>query len=316
MFISNLKRIEMMKNNFIFIIVFITLFFSCQTQEEHAALDTPTSGSLTVFADAGLTSMLENQAYTFMKIYPNAKINFEYIEETNVIKSLHENKCKTIAISRNLSDQEERLFKQSNITLNKSFIAKSAIVFIASKEVKDTVLSTTLLKQLLSGDTSKTTYKYCIFENKQSSSAIFLRDSLVKGSIGKNCFAAENFNDLIQRIQKNKKSIGIIDYAQISDSDDSICKFIKSNFKIIAISKNNDKLAYYPDQSNIQTGDYPFTRSIYLIRRGQDFSLAAGFITYVAGPSGQVILLKTGFAPWRQPERVISVNLNGLEENE
>ena len=90
----------MMKNNFIFIIVFITLFFSCQTQEEHAALDTPTSGSLTVFADAGLTSMLENQAYTFMKIYPNAKINFEYIEETNVIKSLHENKCKTIAISK------------------------------------------------------------------------------------------------------------------------------------------------------------------------------------------------------------------------
>lgn len=305
-----------MKNNLILVFICFSLFFSCQTQEEHAALDTPTSGTLTVFADAGLSVMLENQAYTFMKIYPNAKINFEYNEELNAIKSLHENKCKTIAISRNLSEKEENWFKQSNITLNKSFIAKSAIVFIASKEVTDTVINTTSLKQLLSGDTTNLGYKYCIFENKQSSAALFLRDSLVKGAIGKNCFAAENFNDLIQRIQKNKNALGIIDYAHISDSDDSISKFIKTNFKIIAISKNDDKLAYYPDQSNIQTGDYPFTRSIYLIRRGQDFSLAAGFITYVAGPSGQVILLKTGFAPWRQPERVISVNLNGLEETE
>ena len=299
-----------MKNNLILLLICFSLFFSCQTQEEHAALDTPTSGSLTVFSDAGLSSMLENQAYTFMKIYPNAKINFEYTEESNAIKSLHENKCKTIAISRNLSEKEENWFKQSNITLNKSFIAKSAIVFIASNDVTDTVINTTSLKQLLSGDTIRSNYKYCIFENKQSSAALFLRDSLVKGAIGKNCFAAENFNDLIQRIQKNKNAIGIIDYAHISDSDDSISKFIKTNFKIIAISKNDDKLAYYPDQSNIQTGDYPFTRSIYLIRRGQDFSLAAGFITYVAGPSGQVILLKTGFAPWRQPERMISVNLD------
>jgi len=303
-----------MKINLIYLFICISLFYSCQTQEEHAALDTPTSGSLTVFADAGFSAMLENQAFTFMKIYPNSKINFEYTEEANAIKSLHENKCKTIAISRNLSEKEENWFKQSNITLNKSFICKSAIVFIASKEVADSVVSTSLLKQLLSGDTSQSNYKYCIFENKQSSAAVFLRDSLVKGTIGKNCFAAENFNDLIQRIQKNRNALGIIDYAHISDSDDSISKFIKKNFKIIAVSKNDKKLAYYPDQSNIQTSDYPFTRSIYLIRRGQDFSLAAGFITYVAGPSGQVILLKTGFAPWRQPERMISVNLNGLEE--
>ena len=158
-----------MKTNLIFLFISVSLFFSCQTQEEHAALDTPTSGSLTVFADDGLTSMLENQAYTFMKIYPNAKINFKYTEETNAIKSLHENNCKTIAISRNLSEQEERLFKQSNITLNKSFICKSAIVLIASKEVADSVISTSSLKQLLSGDTSQSNYKYCIFENKQSS---------------------------------------------------------------------------------------------------------------------------------------------------
>jgi phosphate transport system substrate-binding protein len=309
-FISNSNKIETMKSNLFLLIICVSLFFSCQTQEENAALDTPTSGSLTVFADEGLKNMLENQAYTFMKIYSKAKINFEYTEEANAIKSLQENKCKTIAISRNLSEKEENWFKQSNITLNKSFIGKSAIVFIASKEVSDSVISTTLLKQLLSGDTSKTFYKSCIFENKQSSSAVFLRDSLIKETIGKNCYAAENFNDLIQRIQKNTHALGVIDYAHISDSDDSISKYIKANFKIIAVSKNNENLAYYPDQSNIQTGDYPFTRSIYLIRRGQDFSLAAGFITYVAGPSGQVILLKTGFAPWRQPERVISINLN------
>jgi phosphate transport system substrate-binding protein len=304
-----------MKSNLILLFIAVSFIFSCQTQEEHAAKDTPTSGSLLVFADEGLKSMIENQAYTFMKIYPNAKINFQYTEEQEAIKSLHENNCNTIAISRNLSVKEEEWFKQGNITLNKSFICKSAIVFIASKEATDSVMSLNSLKLILSCDTIKSVFKNCIFENKHSSAAIFLRDSLLKSSIGKNCYAAENFNDLLKRIQLNNKSIGIIDYAHISDSDDSITKYIKNNFKIIAISKDESNLAFYPDQSNIQTGDYPFTRSVYLIRRGQDFSLAAGFITYVAGPSGQVILLKTGFAPWRQPERVISVNLNGLEEN-
>jgi len=292
---------------------FIVILSSCQTQQEHDNLDTPTSGNLTIYADRGLDKLIENQTYTFSQIYNLAKFKTIYSSEQEAIKALYDDTCKVIALNRTLSKDEEQQFKQANIFLSSSLIGKSAIVLIVNKDAMDTTINMENLQNIISGDTTNSYYNSIVFENEKSSAATYCKDSLTQGkALGKNCYAVKNVNELLALIITNKKAIGFIDYSWISDSDDSLAKSIKSKCKIIAVAAKGNETAYYPDQSNIQTDDYPLTRHIYLTRRGQDFSLAAGFITFVAGPKGQVMLLKTGFAPWRQPERMISIDMKPI----
>ena len=296
-----------------FFLLLGTLLLSCQTAEEHAAQDTPTSGVLKIYADKGLEKLIENQTYTFSQLYKQAKFDVYYHSEQEAIKALYDDSCKVIALNRNFSTTELEQFKQANVYLNTSFICKSAIVLLVNKEATDSTIKLEALKALIGGDSSSSYFNKIVFENEKSSAIYYCTDSLLKKkSIGKNCYAVKDFTELFTLLNTNKRSIAVLDYAWISDSDDSLTKSIKEKYKLLAVAPVGKDVAYYPDQSNIQTTDYPLTRYVYVTRRGQDFSLAAGFITFVAGPNGQVMLLKTGFAPWRQPERVISIDMKPI----
>jgi phosphate transport system substrate-binding protein len=275
--------------------------------------DTPTSGNLTVYCDEGMQKQMGNQALTFESRYVRADIKMVYCNESEAVQALFNDSCKAIAMNRCLSKSEETQFKLKNIFIEQVLIGKNAVAVIVNKEAADSVLGVETLVSILAGDTAGA-FKNVVFESEKASTALYCKDSLLKGkTLGKNCFAAKNVTDLVDRISQDKKAIGIIDYIWIADSDDSLNKAILSKVNLMPLVSKGNNTAYYPDQSNIETGDYPLTRRMYLIRRGQDFSLAAGFITYVAGPDGQVIMLKTGLAPWRQPERMISVDSKPIE---
>ena len=81
-----------------------------------------------------------------------------------------------------------------------------------------------------------------------------------------------------------------------------------SSIKFISIGRT-DTIFFEPNQSSFKTGEYPLTRTIYLLRRSDDFSLAKGFEAFMAGPKGQLTFLKQGLLPIRQAERTIHVNM-------
>ena len=297
------------------LITAFTFFFSCNTEvgPEHAP-NTPTSGVINVFCEEGFTIAIKNQAYTFEKIYANAKINVKYTTEKDAVEGLYRDSCKVIVISRELNADETKKFTAANLFPKASFIFKDAIALVVNSSSPDSVISYDQLKALLSGDTSAFPGgASVIFDNTNSSSVKFLRDSLLGGKdFGKNCFAMKNTAELIDKIAVTKNAVGIMDYAWLSDKDEPLTQEYLKKIRTLAVSLPGSKTAYYPDQSNIQTGDYPFTKKVYIMRRTADFSLGAGFITFVAGPKGQIMLLNAGLAPWRQPERLIEVNMSPL----
>jgi phosphate transport system substrate-binding protein len=276
--------------------------------------NSPTSGKLKVYCERGMQLHIKNQAYTFEKIYNRAKIELVYCNESEAVQALFNDSCKTIVMNRQLSSNEEEQFKKKNIFISAMFVGKSAVALISNKEAPDSSITIESLIAILSGDTAGRRFKTIIFESEKTSTALYCQDSLLQGKpLGKNCYAASDVNDLVSRINNNKNAIGVMDYIWISDSDDSLHKSFLSKIALLPVAAKGNETAYFPDQSNIQTNDYPLTRNMYMIRRGEDFSLAAGFITYVAGPDGQIIMLKSGLAPWRQPERLISVDMSPVK---
>ena len=94
----------------------IPLFISfCGLTENNDQKETPTSGSLTILSDHGLKLIMENQSYTFQKLYANSKISSEYVTESEAINALFKDSAKVIVINRPLSEKEKNTFNQNNI---------------------------------------------------------------------------------------------------------------------------------------------------------------------------------------------------------
>ena len=290
------------------------LLVSCNTSTKTNEIpNSPTAGELKVFCEDGMFLHVRNQAYTFEKIYYNSKIEVHYVNEKQAIEGLYNDSCKVIVISRVLSADEIKKFNAKNIYPTQVCVAKSALAFVVPVNSADSVISFDKIKKIISG--ADTSYKV-VFDNDNSGATRFLKDSLLGGKpFGKNCFALKNTTELINHIGATKNTIGVLDYAWLSDSDDSISKAFLSNVKILAVSASGSKTAYMPDQSNIQTGDYPFCRWVYATRRSADFTLGTGFSLFVAGQKGQIMFTKQGLIPFVQPNREVEINTNPLQGN-
>ena len=253
---------------------------------------------------------IRNQVYTFEQIYFNAKVNVKYVNEKQAIEGLYNDSCEVIVISRVLSTDEIKKFNAENIYPTQICVAKSALAFVVAVNNTDSVISIDKIKRIISGE--ETSYNM-VFDNNNSSTTCFLKDSMLQGkAFGKNCFAVKNTAELINHISKNKNTIGALDYAWLSDSNDSLSKVFLKSIKILAVAINGSKTAYMPDQSNIKTGDYPLCRWVYTFRRSTGFTLSTGFSLFIAGRKGQIMFLQQGLIPFVQPDRAVEINKEPL----
>jgi phosphate transport system substrate-binding protein len=299
-------------------LIVLTLFlFSCGLKDDITKKDSPTSGKVNLFFDEGLTLQIKNQIYTFKTTYKNADITLRSSNEKECIEALYNDSSKVIAISRDLTKDELEKFKAINVYPQTSIVAGDAIAFIVSKNFADSTIALPQLIELLKGNDSafiKGKHINVVFDNANSGSTRHLKDSLIPSqTFGKNCGGLKTTEELIKVISSNPTSIGVCDYAWLSDKDDNTTKEFLKTVKILAVSKKNGGIAYMPDQSNIATKIYPLCRSICIIRRSAEFSLGKGIETFIAGPSGQLMFLKQGLPPNRQEERLIEVDMTPLK---
>jgi phosphate transport system substrate-binding protein len=148
-----------------------------------------------------------------------------------------------------------------------------------------------------------------VFESDRSSVVHYLKDSVIKGkNFSQNCSALKNSLEVINHVANTPNAIGFIDFAWLSDRDDSLFKANANKIKFIPVGRGNG-IYFEPNQSSFKTGEYPLTRKVYVYRQASEFSLAKGFTTFVAGPKGQITFLKQGLLPSKQQERNIQVKM-------
>ncbi len=303
------------------LIAVVMLLNSCNDYFKNDYHDnSPTSGKLKVYHEEELNLHVKNQLFTFSAQYPNSECESIIAYENECINALLNDSCKAIIIHRLLIENEKKAFSQKQLNPRYSAVAKTGVALIVNSQTKIKTLTTKQIIQLLS---SELTLKdslgndiklIAITDNKQSSVSRYLKDSVLANvPFGKSCYALENSLDLIEKISKTPNAIGFLDFAWLSDKDDELFKKYKNSIKFISVGKT-DSIYFEPNQSSFKTGDYPFTRTIYFIRRAEDFTLSQGLETFMAGPKGQLTFLKQGLLPARQPERVIEINMAPISE--
>lgn len=308
--ITNLKKY--------FVISLVAFIIACGNNITNGPTDTPTSGEVNIVVDESYQQLFDTEIYTFQSLYKNATVHASYLPESEALDRLINDSCKVVVMARDLTVDERKKFEVSNIFPISTKIAEDAIAVIVHPENNDSASTVEKIKSVLLGNdslwqqlnpASRLGKINIVFDNAGSANARYMKDSLLQGkNFSKNAFAVKSNPEVIDYVSKNKNAIGILSVNWISDSDDTVSQNFLKKVKVLAISKYAGAEAVKPYQAYIKTKDYPFTRDVYMINRQTRAGLGMGFVSFVAGQTGQLMILKAGLIPAIAPVRLIKIN--------
>jgi phosphate transport system substrate-binding protein len=300
----------------------VLLFLAGCGNPQNPSVDTPTSGHIRVAIDETLQQFMQSEVETFNSIYTKARVDALFLPEQDAFKALLNDSVGLIVSARGLNEQEKAYFESIRIIPRELKIATDGVALIVNRQNADSVLTISLLRNILQGNVttwgginSDSKYKkdkiVVVFDNSNSSTVRFLRDSVNEGkALPSNCYSAGKNENVIDYVARNPLAIGVLGISWLSDLDDSRVDSLLQKVSLVAFETSQDGSieSYTPDQAYIALKKYPLVRNIYMIDcTGRTASLAGGFTAFVAGDKGQRIILKAGLVPATGPVRIVNI---------
>jgi phosphate transport system substrate-binding protein len=287
-------------NPFLVFIFLFSFLMACKKEEKKKVTNFATVGEAELWCDESLKNIIGQQEEVFENNYKYAKLTINYKGEQEIIKAFYQDSIDVMIVSSMIDSNDLKKFKAKNVIPRQYLLATSAIAFITGLNGNIDSLSGTKLRSMLQDKNSKQRF---VIENKNSGIAKVLLQASGLEAFGQNVFAKGTKKEIIDWVKNNPNDIGVVDWSDISDSDDPEAKKILSEIKLLSVS--NDKGNYFkPYQYNLN-GDYPFTRDIYLIRKFGITDITLGFASFICAEIGQKIFLKGGLLPSIQTERIV-----------
>lgn len=274
----------------------------------------PTIGKQKIGVDNSLQEIIRQEEEIFERTYKYADVQLHYASELDVINMLLKDSVESIITNRPLDEQEIAFWKQRQINPRQVPLATSAIAFVLSKENQDTTILYEELLQKMQDKQSNTTF---VVEDTRSGISKTMMKTIHAEILPSHFYALNDKKEVLNYLKEHPETIGIIDYTEISDTDEPYTKEVLSNFHLLQISRPQDSTQFgylAPYQYNLQDRFYPFTQDLYFISITGKSDVGIGFASFITGEIGQKIMLKAGLLPLYQTERVIE--LKGIQDIE
>lgn len=313
-----------------FVLLFLAILAGCNRNPKVTRNDTPTSGQAIIAADECLQPIIQEELAVFTGLNPEANITPVFTSEQEAFKLLLSDSIRLIFAARDLTEQEKEHIRKLKRTPRTQKIAIDGIALIVSKRNTDTIISVANLKKIITGEI--TNWKditlqsnknisrplEVVFDNKNSSTVRFIKDSICKGAPMSGQLHATSSNlSVIEHVTKNPNAMGIIGVNWVSNPNDSSQLDFDKNIQVMYISTNENASiynSYQPVPAYLGTLKYPLVRDIFAIISDVRGGLPAGFVAFVASDSGQRIILKAGLVPATRPTRLINIKNEFSEE--
>lgn len=304
-----------------------------------------TSGTTTMVCDNSFENIFKQEVDVFEYQYPDAHILVRYATQAEAFDSLFSLNTRSIVVTRDITPQEKKALKakykserNANVNIRSSKIAVDAVAFIVNPKNNVEKLTLDELSDILSGSTDEWNEVQpsnlgkikVVLDQSGSSLATYLSDSLLQGRpLGPTVFAAGSVPEVFNIVESNPDAIGVLGVSWISSdmdsadiSRDELAKSVLSEgpvsgatltqrVKVLKLYRPGEARAYKPYQQYIFDGSYPLFRQVYMITTASTSNVAGGFYSFVTGPIGQKIIMKTGILP----ARVRTINVELPESN-
>ncbi|MFV8367123.1 PstS family phosphate ABC transporter substrate-binding protein [Flavobacterium sp. XS1P27] len=281
------------------------LVFACNQISDKNAKETILKGSTIIYVDETLAPIIEDQVSVFENEY-DAKVTLVAKSESETVNSLFREKAAIAILSRNLSAEELKIFKQRKINPKTTVFATDAIAFIANKNNKDTLVA---LQDVISFMQGKpvASIKGLVFDNLNSSTVRYMNSLAGINAIPeKGVFSFKSNDEVIKYVSENDGMIGVVGVNWLSQPLPAMQTYV-DNVTTLGVKGLKSDNYYIPSQNNIAEGKYPLARDLYIINCQGFSGLGMGFASFVAGDVGQRIILKSGLLPVRIPTRKFTI---------
>lgn len=307
----------------ILLIWVIVLQFSCKMTPKKFTDETPTRGTIKIAVDESYQLLADAELYTFQSIYKDAKVNPIYLSGDSILKLFLEDSVRIIISSTKLTENEVAYLRGKAIIPRTTKIAYDALAFIVNKSNPDSLIRYNTLRDIFIGKTSK--WKQInpqsklsdikiVFDNPGSNNVKTIMNKFeITGSLPNYCYSATKNSEVVSFVENNPEAIGIISVNWISDPRDSISHSFLSKIKVISVTSEYNSEGsefYFPHPAYIANKEYPFIREVYTINRETFSGLGTGLTSFIAGDSGQRIILKMGMLPASMPVRLVEIKKN------
>lgn len=277
--------------------------------------ETATRGDIKIAVDEAYKLMVEAEVEVFENLYKYANITSIMASEDSVLSLFMADSVRLMITSRNLTTNEENFLKEKLVIPRTTLIAWDAVAFVINKSNPNSKLRYNMIREIFEGkvtswnqinSASKMGNIQVVFDNQGSSNVRYIMNKFDIQTLPDYCYSASSNPAVIDYVEKNPNSIGIISVNWVSDSDDSITHAFLGRINVVAFTPEAEGDNYYtPHPAYIADKSYPFRREVYAITRESITGLGRGFIQFVAGDSGQRIVLKMGMLPATMPIRLI-----------
>ena len=267
--------------------------------------------------------IIDEERSQFEYEFPKSKLKPKYTDEVTGLQMIKDFKTALLFTTRNLKDSEIAYLKsKSNVIPSVFPIGYDGLAFIVNKQNNDTCITVKDIKRILTGKATKWSDIVkgskrgdieVIFDNTRSATTNYVVDSVLHGAkMGAKIMAAKTSKEVIDYVDQNPGSIGVIGSNWLNDRRDSTNTTFKKNIHVMRVSIKDVATPYnswQPYQAYLLDGRYPFVRTLYAIVVDPHKALPWSFANYISGPRGQLILFKTGLLPYRGDITIKTVNV-------
>lgn len=298
------------------LIVFVLMFAACSQQQRPVA-EAESVGridSATIYCDEAFRDLIDQEVSIYENGLPDKHITMVYTTETEALKRLSTDSFAMVIIGRRLREQERAdILKRTNLQAEEHTFATDAVALVAGPGMeRDTIAFTNVLALL-----NNTSHENdLVFEGNGSGVINYMFSQIANTSVHPSAFAAKNIDELVDYLRKDKKAIGFIPFARLSDEHDTSATDLLKKVKVLYVTKADSTgrmVSATACQSEIADGSYALDRPINLILHTMDEKVGTGFVNFLyREPSGRIIL-KAGLVPSIMPQRTINVNTDGIK---
>jgi phosphate transport system substrate-binding protein len=318
-----IQSIMKYKKNSCLLLLALALLFVVSCGRHKQAItrtDTPTSGEATIASDECLEPVIKEELAVFTGLNTTAFITPVFASEQDVFSFLMSDSIRMIVAARDLTEAETAHLKQLKRIPRSQKIAIDGIALIINKANEDSLLSVMDLQKIVTGEIKdwgsfRTSTMMrpitVVFDQQNSSTLRFIKDSICRGKkMGSQSFAATSNQEVLNYVAKNPNALGVIGVNWISNPNDSTKLSFDNTIRVVSLSREavpTEANSYKPFPAYLATGDYPLRRDIFAIISDVRGGLPAGFVSFLAGDSGQRIILKAGLVPATRPTRLVNL---------
>lgn len=266
-----------------------TFFVSCSKDNT----DNPQTGSITVEADESFENISRVLKDRYMLFYPKTKINLVTKKENVALQDLLHGKARVIVMSRELTDDEKKAFKQRfKADIEPARFAADGLVFIVSKSSALNAISVEDVKSRLQDGRNS-----LIFDGVNSANTSFIAKRLNLDPNHLKYSTLASNEEIVRNIDKYPNSIGVVGYNVLSRPHNKESKIFRESVKILPVIDSKGKSVAISTQT-LKNNTYPFTRVLYFLTNEAYFGLGNGFIRFSCSQPGQIIAKKQGLQPF------------------